>query len=189
MSAAGTASAKIFDARVLASYGRNHVVGDDAGRRYIAVRRGKRGDVAVGDRVRCSPAGDGQAAIEEHLPRTSLLYRADAWRSKELAANVDLVAVVCAARPAFNLYFLSRALIAAAVADLPSLVSSTRPISLVTMSTPRTANSTSFGRLATPASRSRPAPILRARWPRCSRRSAGAPRSWSGSPAWASRAC
>ena len=122
MSAAGTASAETFDARVLASYGRNHVVGDDAGRRYIAVRRGKRGDVAIGDRVRCSPTGDGQAAIEERLPRRSLLHRADAWRSKELAANIDLVAVVCAARPAFNLYFLWRALIAAAVADLPSLV-------------------------------------------------------------------
>ena len=122
MSLAGSASAESFDARVLAGYGRNHVVGDDNGRRYVAVRRGKRGDVAVGDRVRCAPAGEGQAVIEERLPRASLLYRADAWRSKELAANVDLVAVVCAARPAFNLYFLWRALLAASVAELPSLV-------------------------------------------------------------------
>ena len=81
MTAAGIACAETFDARVLASYGRNHVVGDIA------------------------TAGEGQAVIEERLPRASLLYRADAWRSTELAANVDLVAVVCAARPAFNLYF------------------------------------------------------------------------------------
>ena len=122
MRRAGDADAASFEARVLASYGRNHVVGDAAGRRFVAVRRGKRGDVAVGDLVRCSPTGDGQAVINELLPRTSLLYRADAWRTKELAANVDLVAVVYAPRPAFNLWFLWRALLAAALADLPSLV-------------------------------------------------------------------
>jgi ribosome biogenesis GTPase len=122
MSAAGDARAGQFDARVLASYGRHHIVRDAEARQYDSVRRGKRGDVVVGDRVRCSAAGEGQAAIEAVLPRQSLLYRTDAWRSKELAANIDLVAVVFAARPAYNLYFLWRALLAAAVAELASLV-------------------------------------------------------------------
>jgi ribosome biogenesis GTPase len=120
MSVAGDAGQ--FDARVLASYGRHHIVSDDGGTKYDSVRRGKRGDIVVGDRVRCSASGAGQAVVEAVLPRRSLLYRTDAWRSKELAANIDLVAVVYAARPAFNLHFLWRALLAAAVAELPSLV-------------------------------------------------------------------
>jgi ribosome biogenesis GTPase len=111
-----------FEARVVASYGRHFLVEDGAGSLYEAQRRGKRGDVVIGDRVRCAAAGNAQAAIEEILPRTTLLMRADGQRSKALAANVEHAIVVFAPRPAYSEWFVWRALIAAATAGVVPLV-------------------------------------------------------------------
>jgi ribosome biogenesis GTPase len=110
-----------FEARVVASYGRHYLVEDAAGNLAEAQRRGKRGDVVIGDRVACRRAAAGQAAIESVLPRRSLLLRADQDRSKPLAANVDRVVVVFAPRPAFNERFVWRALLAAATAGIKPL--------------------------------------------------------------------
>lgn len=118
-----TARARIlFEARVVAGYGRHFLVEDGAGLLYEAQRRGKRGDVVVGDRVHCQRAAAAQAAIESVLPRTSLLMRADGARSKALAANVDRVVVVFAPRPAFNERFVWRALLAAEAAGIVPLI-------------------------------------------------------------------
>jgi len=111
-----------FEARVVAGYGRHFLVEDSAGRLFEAQRRGKRGDVVVGDRVRCQRAAAAQAAIESVLTRSSLLMRADGERSKALAANVDRVVVVFAPRPAFSERFLWRALLAADAAGISPLV-------------------------------------------------------------------
>ena len=110
-----------FEARVVASYGRHFMVEAEAGRLLEAQRRGKRGDVVIGDRVACRHAAAGQAAIEAVLPRRSLLMRADRERSKALAANVDRVVVVFAPRPAFSERFVWRALLAAAAAGIAPL--------------------------------------------------------------------
>jgi ribosome biogenesis GTPase len=111
-------------ARVVATYGRHSLV-RDAGRTdaplLIATRRGKRGDVVVGDLVHCIARAD-QAAIESIAPRRSLLFRAEAHRVKELAANIDLVAIVIAPQPPFNPLFLWRALVAARAARIDALV-------------------------------------------------------------------
>lgn len=111
-----------FGARVTATYGRNCGLVDDAGRLWSAIRRGRRNDVVVGDRIRALTAGPGQAAIESIEPRRSLLYRADAWRTKELAANIDQVVIVFASRPTFNLWFIWKALLAAHAAGIGALV-------------------------------------------------------------------
>lgn len=109
-----------FDARVVASFGRHYLLKGESGGLIEATRRGKRGDVVVGDVVHCT--GDGaQAAIESVAPRRSLLFRADAVRVKELAANIDQVAIVFAPRPSFNLRFIWRALAAAQAAGIAAL--------------------------------------------------------------------
>jgi ribosome biogenesis GTPase len=108
-------------ARVVASFGRHHLI-DRGGELLTAVRRGKRGDVIVGDLVRFERTGVDQAVIDAVLPRASLLYRADRNRAKEMAANVDQVAIVYAAQPAFNIRFIWRALAAAHAAGVESLV-------------------------------------------------------------------
>lgn len=110
-----------FTGRVTASHGRHFFVTTAEGERIEAHRRGKKGDVVVGDVVRCTPASSGVAAIEAIEPRRSLLYRSDEWRTKSLAANVDQVAVVFASRPSFNPWFIWKALLAAHEAGIPAL--------------------------------------------------------------------
>lgn len=117
----GSGAPSGFEARVVASFGRHYLVEDAGGAVHEAQRRGKRGDVVIGDRVRCAIAGPAQAAIEQILPRTSLLMRADGERSQALAANVDRLVVVFAPRPTFNEWFVWRALLAAAAAGVASL--------------------------------------------------------------------
>jgi ribosome biogenesis GTPase len=110
-----------FEGRVVASFGRRFLVEDGAGGLLEAQRKGKRGDVVIGDRVRLRRVAARQALIESVLPRRSLLMRADGARSQALAANVDRVAVIFAPRPAFNERFVWRALIAATAARVGSL--------------------------------------------------------------------
>lgn len=107
-------------ARVIATFGRQSLI-DDAGNIRQATRRGRRGDVVVGDSVLASVTAD-QARIESIEPRSTLLFRADQYRVKELAANVDQVVIVFAARPAFNQWFIWKALVAAAAAGIEALV-------------------------------------------------------------------
>jgi ribosome biogenesis GTPase len=117
-----TRRAELFEARVVAAYGRHFLVEDAGGALRQAHRRGKRGDVVLGDRVACRHAAAAQATIESVLPRTSLLMRADGVRCKALAANVDRVVVVFAARPSSNERFLWRALVAAHAAGIAPLL-------------------------------------------------------------------
>lgn len=105
--------AEAFHARVTRTHGRHHFVTDATGRTFEAHRRGKKSDVVVGDQVVCTAAQGDVAAIESIAPRRNLLYRSDEWRTKELASNLDLVAVVFAPRPAFNPWFVWKAVIAA----------------------------------------------------------------------------
>lgn len=108
-------------ARVVATFGRQSLIND--GRRMLqATRRGKRGDVVVGDCVVVSATSEDQASIESIEPRTTLLFRADSYRTKELAANVDQVIIVFAARPVFNRWFVWKALIAANAANIEAFV-------------------------------------------------------------------
>ena len=108
-------------ARVTAAFGRHFLVEDVSGACRVATRRGKRSDVIVGDRVRLTLDGE-QAVIEETLPRTNVLKRADGMEEKFLAANIDQIALVFAARPTFNPHFIWRALLAAQGAGIGALV-------------------------------------------------------------------
>ncbi len=111
-----------FDARVVATFGRQFLLADAGSAVWTATRRGKKGDVVIGDRVRARASAAGLARIEAVLPRASLLFRADAFRTKELAANIDQVLVVYAARPTFNRWFVWKALVAAHAADIAATV-------------------------------------------------------------------
>ena len=110
--------ATAFSARVIATYGRTSMLEGEHGELWSAVRRGRRSDVVVGDQVTATASAEGQAAIESIAQRSSLLYRTDAFRIKELAANVNQVLVVFASRPSFNLWFIWKALLAARAAGI-----------------------------------------------------------------------
>ncbi|WP_034335219.1 ribosome small subunit-dependent GTPase A [Conchiformibius kuhniae] len=109
-------------AQITAAYGRHYTVRTDAGTVYTARTRSKRSDYACGDFVRITALNDSQAVIENVLPRQSLLYRQDAWKSKLIAANVGQIVIVTAAVPAPNEALLQRALIAAEAAAVPALI-------------------------------------------------------------------
>jgi ribosome biogenesis GTPase len=108
-------------ARVIATFGRQSLIAD-AGHIRQATRRGRREDVVVGDCVVASITSAEQARIESIEPRSTLLFRTDKYRTKELAANVDQVIVVFASRPAFNRWFVWKALVAASAAGIEALV-------------------------------------------------------------------
>jgi len=105
---------------VAASFGRLFYVrtpGRNAPDR-VAVTRGKRTDLCVGDEVEIALIGEDQAVIETLRPRRTLLQRSDRWRSKLLAANVDQIGVVIAGEPPFSEPLLLRVLIAAEAAGI-----------------------------------------------------------------------
>ncbi len=111
-----------IQALVTASHGRHHFVTTADGQVYEAHRRGKKTDVVVGDTVVCTAPVSGKVAIESVCPRRNLLFRSDEWRVKELAANIDCVAVVFASRPSFNPWFVWKAIIAAKTAGVEVLI-------------------------------------------------------------------
>ena len=98
---------------VVASFGRRCLVEIADGATLECVTRGRRRDVACGDRVQVSMSGEGQGVIEDIDPRSTLLYRSDARREKILCANATRVVIVVAAVPAFSHDLVNRCLIAA----------------------------------------------------------------------------
>jgi ribosome biogenesis GTPase len=83
--------------------------------------RGKKSELVVGDRVLWLPTGDG-GVIERMEPRANLLFRQDDWRTKSFAANLDQLLVLVAPDPVFSESQLTRALIAAQSAGIPSVI-------------------------------------------------------------------
>ncbi len=117
----GAESTAQVRARVIATFGRQSLI-DDAQHIRQATRRGRRGDVVVGDCVLASITSTEQARIESIEPRSTLLFRTDGYRTKELASNIDQVIIVFAERPAFSRWFIWKALVAAGAAGIESLV-------------------------------------------------------------------
>lgn len=102
---------------IVAAHGR-HYLAHAAGRTLQCVTRGKKSDVATGDRVRLKTTSADQAVIEEILPRDTLLYRSDQYKSKLLAANVTQLFIVVATEPGFSDDLVSRSLVAAEAAGI-----------------------------------------------------------------------
>lgn len=88
----------------------------------FAYPRGKKSELACGDRVLFEQQSSDQAAIVALLPRRNLLYRSSGERQKWIAANVDLAVVVTATLPQLNERLLIRSLLAAAAAAIPVLI-------------------------------------------------------------------
>ena len=107
--------------RVVAAHGRHVMVETPEGQRVLCHPRGKKSDIVVGDRVRWQPTGDG-GVIEHIEERSNLLFRQDEWRTKSFAANLDQILILVAAEPVFSESQLTRALIAAAEARIPTLI-------------------------------------------------------------------
>jgi ribosome biogenesis GTPase len=111
-----------MEGRIVAAHGRQYVVELDDGELLNCFPRGKKSEVACGDRVDLRRASDDQGVIEGIQPRTSLLYRSNEVRQKLIAANVDQVVIVVATEPAFSDELVARALLAAESEEITPLI-------------------------------------------------------------------
>ena len=112
----------IHSAQIITSYGRRYIVRTDDGLVYEANTRSKRTDFACGDWVEIDILNNEQAVIETLLPRQSLLYRQDAYKTKLIAANVSQLIIVVAAQPTPSEALLQRALIAAEATHINAII-------------------------------------------------------------------
>ena len=107
---------------VVSSYGKRYEVEIADNKRISCVTRGKKNDLACGDNVIIKLTDKAEGVVESSLPRTSLLYRSNEFKSKILAANVTQIVIVLATQPSFYEALLNRCLIAAEAADIKPLI-------------------------------------------------------------------
>ena len=111
-----------MDGRVIAAHGRQYVVELADGSRLSCFPRGKKSEIACGDRVDIQRTSDDQGVVEAIQPRTSLLYRSNEIRQKLIAANVDQILIVVATEPGFSDELVTRALLAAESEEIEPLI-------------------------------------------------------------------
>ncbi len=120
-----TPSNSPLHAQVVAAFGRQYLAKLPDGEMLTCLTRGKKSDVVCGDHVELQRTGDassglsiaasniGQAVIDKVAPRSSLLFRSDAFKQKLIAANVTQIVIVVATEPSFSDELLARCLVAA----------------------------------------------------------------------------
>jgi len=111
-----------MEGRVVAAHGRQYVVRLADGSLLPCFPRGKKSEIACGDRVDLQRTSDDQGVIEAIQPRTSLLYRSNEIKQKLIAANVDQVVIVVATEPAFSDDLITRALLAVESEEIEPLI-------------------------------------------------------------------
>jgi ribosome biogenesis GTPase len=107
---------------VVAAYGKRFQVELTDKKRISCVTRGKKTDLACGDVVTIKLTDKHEGVVETTLPRKTLLYRSNAFKSKMLAANVTQIIIVLATQPSFYEALLNRCLIAAEAANIKALI-------------------------------------------------------------------
>ncbi|CAG9223443.1 Small ribosomal subunit biogenesis GTPase RsgA [Paraburkholderia tropica] len=122
-SSAGQAAAATLHGVVIAAHGRHYLVApDDGGAPLQCFPRGKKSEVAVGDRVDYQSTSADQGVIVAIGERRNLLYRSDQFKSKLFAANLDQLLIVLATEPHFSEDLLGRALVAAEANGLTPII-------------------------------------------------------------------
>jgi ribosome biogenesis GTPase / thiamine phosphate phosphatase len=121
--AAGVKSSGTLHGVVIAAHGRHYLVAPEGGGAPLqCFPRGKKSEVAVGDRVEYQQSSADQGVIVAIGERRNLLYRSDQFKSKLFAANLDQLLIVLATEPHFSEDLLGRALVAAEANDLKPLI-------------------------------------------------------------------
>jgi len=111
---------------VVTCHGRRIIVALNSGESFVAVTRKQGFNVVCNDRVVLSRQAN-QWYVEEVLPRRNVFQRTDgSGRRLTLAANIDCMIVVCAARPEPGPDTLEKYLVAAANLDIPALLAANK---------------------------------------------------------------
>ena len=113
---------KLLHGEVIASHGRHYMVQQDDGAIRTCVPRGKRSDIACGDRVAFAATSEGEGVIEALDPRSSLFYRSVAHRAKLIGANLTQIVYVVATEPNWSDEIVCRVIAAAEQQRMRSLI-------------------------------------------------------------------
>lgn len=113
-----------FEAEVIAAFGRRLRVRGDDGAVHEARPRGRRLEVACGDRVRCErDARHAEVHAVEVLPRRTALWRSNLRGGAELVvANITHLVAVIAPQPVPDLFVIDRYFAAAASSGIASVL-------------------------------------------------------------------
>ena len=106
----------------MAAYGRRYKVVLPNKKLISCVTRGKKTDLACGDVVSIILTDSTEGVVESVQPRSSLLYRSNAFKSKIIAANVTQAIIVLASQPSFYEDLLNRCLVAAEAAHIKPII-------------------------------------------------------------------
>lgn len=116
-------SATTLQGRVIAAHGRHYEIElEDGSVRQCYPRGKKAAAAAVGDYATIAPEGLDGGSIAAVQERRNLLYRSDAMRTKQFAANVDLLLIVIAVQPTYSDDLLGRALAGAWSAGVEPMI-------------------------------------------------------------------
>lgn len=107
---------------VIETQRRHTVVQLPDGERLSCVSKGRTLQFACGDRVTVSRTNENDGVIESIGDRTSLFYRADAFKEKLVAANVTQVACIIAPLPAYSDELLNRWLVCAEASGVKAII-------------------------------------------------------------------
>ena len=107
---------------VVAAYGKRYQVELADKSRVSCVTRGKKTDLACGDKVTIKLTDKAEGVVETCLERTSILYRSSTIKSKTIATNVTQIIIVLATQPSFYEALLNRCLVAAEAAKIKPLI-------------------------------------------------------------------
>ncbi len=107
---------------VVAAYGRQYRIELANGETLLCFPRGKKSELACGDRVIVLQTSTSQGVIASLEPRQTLLYRSDSVKQRLIAANVTQVVIVVATEPAFSDELITRCIVAAESQDIAVLI-------------------------------------------------------------------
>lgn len=107
---------------VIAAFGKRYQVELSDSKRISCVTRGKKTDLACGDKVIIKLTDKSEGVVEKCLERASILYRSSTIKSKTIATNVTQIIIVLATQPSFYEALLNRCLVAAEAAKIKPLI-------------------------------------------------------------------
>ena len=113
---------------IVAAHGRQYLVelesktADGKNETLLCFPRGKKSDLACGDRVSVLRGGDASGVIDSVAPRDTLLYRSNEFKQKLIAANVTQIVIVVATEPSFSDELITRCIVAAECQDMKALI-------------------------------------------------------------------
>jgi len=107
---------------VIETQRRHSIVRLDDGKPLTCVSKGRQLQLACGDRVTVSRTNEHEGVIETVGERSSLFYRADAYKEKLVAANVTQVACIVAPLPAYADELLNRWLVCAEASGVKAII-------------------------------------------------------------------